>query len=53
MHTPAQHSSWHRLFRLAAPYRGRFVVIALLAALATGAELKRLEHQSSSERDEY
>src|SRR5438093_348425 len=39
MHTPAKHSSWHLLWRLAAPYRGRFVVIALLAALATGAEL--------------
>jgi len=39
MHTPAQHSSWPLLWHLAAPYRGRFVVIALLAALATGAEL--------------
>jgi len=34
-----KYSSWHMLLRLAAPYRGKFVVIALLAALATAAEL--------------
>src|SRR5882672_12008762 len=39
MHAPAQHSSWRLLFRLAAPYRGRFVLIVVLAALAAGAEL--------------
>ena len=32
-------SSWHELLRLGAPYRGRFVLIALLAVLATAAEL--------------
>ena len=31
--------SWRMLLRLAAPYRGKFVVIAVLAALATAAEL--------------
>ena len=31
--------SWGMLLRLAAPYRAKFVVIALLAALATAAEL--------------
>ena len=32
MHAPAQHSSWRLLFRLAAPYRGRFVLIVVLDA---------------------
>ena len=33
------HSSWHELLRLGAPYRRRFVLIGLLAVLATAAEL--------------
>lgn len=35
----AKNHPWRALIRLAAPYRGRFVVIGLLAALATAADL--------------
>lgn len=34
-----QYSSWQKLLRLGAPYHGRFVLIGLLAVLATAAEL--------------